>query len=59
MSSWVLLVCSAVKNRGSKLNASLSEVAAHLTDFFKHSLGTGPERLPDTFDTDFLEKKWK
>ncbi|XP_036090922.1 sperm-associated antigen 17 [Rousettus aegyptiacus] len=37
----------------------VTEVAAHLTDFFKHSLGTGPERLPDTFDTDFLEKKWK
>ncbi|XP_011367051.1 sperm-associated antigen 17 [Pteropus vampyrus] len=37
----------------------VTEVAAHLTDLFKQSLVTAPECLPDAFDTDFLEKKWK
>lgn len=34
-----------------------TEVAAHLVDLFKQSLAVAPECPPETFDTDFLEKK--
>ncbi|XP_053512061.1 sperm-associated antigen 17 [Artibeus jamaicensis] len=37
----------------------VTEVAAHLTDFFKQSVATAPEALRDTFGADFFEKKWK
>ncbi|XP_004420659.1 PREDICTED: sperm-associated antigen 17 [Ceratotherium simum simum] len=35
-----------------------TEVAAHLIDLFKQSLAIAPERPPETFGTDFLEKRW-
>ncbi|XP_054547742.1 sperm-associated antigen 17 isoform X2 [Talpa occidentalis] len=37
----------------------VTEVAAHLTDLFKQSLAAIPECPPETFDKDFLEKKWR
>ncbi|XP_074174734.1 sperm-associated antigen 17 [Rhinolophus sinicus] len=36
----------------------VTEVAAHLTDLFMHSLAPA-ESMPDIFTTDFFEKKWK
>ncbi|XP_017902002.1 PREDICTED: sperm-associated antigen 17 [Capra hircus] len=35
----------------------VTEVAAHLTDLFKQSLANAMECPPETFETDFLEKK--
>uniref|UniRef100_A0A4W2GJK1 Sperm associated antigen 17 n=1 Tax=Bos indicus x Bos taurus TaxID=30522 RepID=A0A4W2GJK1_BOBOX len=35
----------------------VTEVAAHLTDLFKQSLANATECPPETFETDFLEKK--
>uniref|UniRef100_A0A8D1M2I2 Sperm-associated antigen 17 n=1 Tax=Sus scrofa TaxID=9823 RepID=A0A8D1M2I2_PIG len=35
----------------------VTEVAAHLTDLFKQSLASTPERPSETFDADFSEKK--
>ncbi|KAF6075994.1 sperm associated antigen 17 [Phyllostomus discolor] len=37
----------------------VTEVAAHLTDFLRQSVAAAPEDLPDTFSTEFFEKKWK
>ncbi|XP_072824013.1 sperm-associated antigen 17 isoform X3 [Vicugna pacos] len=37
--------------------SDVTEVAAHLTDLFNQSLANTPERPPETFDTDFFEKK--
>uniref|UniRef100_M3XR38 Sperm associated antigen 17 n=1 Tax=Mustela putorius furo TaxID=9669 RepID=M3XR38_MUSPF len=37
----------------------VTEVAAHLSDLFKESLPAAPERLPETLDSDFFEKKWR
>ncbi|KAM5295030.1 sperm-associated antigen 17 isoform 1-T1 [Glossophaga mutica] len=37
----------------------VTEVAAHLADFFKQSVATAPKDLPDRFSADFFEKKWK
>uniref|UniRef100_A0A8C7BE38 Sperm associated antigen 17 n=1 Tax=Neovison vison TaxID=452646 RepID=A0A8C7BE38_NEOVI len=37
----------------------VTEVAAHLSNLFKDSLPAAPERLPETLDSDFFEKKWR
>ncbi|XP_007948450.1 sperm-associated antigen 17 [Orycteropus afer afer] len=36
-----------------------TEVAAHLSNLYKQSLATAPECSPDSFTTDFFEKKWR